>query len=149
MNHSKWLYVRRPETDLTPDCYRRVDEPLDTHLSRNEVLLEAQYWSVDPYMRIQQSAGDTWEKPFPLNTVQGGAVVARVLEVAPDVTDLETGDWVETYMGWQTHAIRSLTECRRLDPELAPPSTALHVLGMPGRIAYFGLFEANFFVDLF
>ncbi len=46
-------------------------------------------------------------------------------------------------MGWQTHAVMSVTECRRLDPDLAPPSTALHVLGMPGRIAYFGLFEAG------
>ncbi len=94
MNYSRWLYVKRPENDLTPDCYQRVDQTLETTLARNEVLLQARYWSVDPYMRIQQSAGDTWEEPFPLNTVQGGGVVARVMDVAADVTALAVGDWV-------------------------------------------------------
>lgn len=46
-------------------------------------------------------------------------------------------------LGWQTHAKVHHSILRRLDPTLAPPSTALGVLGMPGRTAWFGLMESG------
>jgi hypothetical protein len=43
--------------------------------------------------------------------------------------------------GWQEYAVSDGRSVRRIDPQLAPLSTALHVLGMPGLTAYFGLFD--------
>ncbi len=43
--------------------------------------------------------------------------------------------------GWQEYAVSDGRGVRRIDPEVAPVSTALHVLGMPGLTAYFGLLE--------
>jgi NADPH-dependent curcumin reductase CurA len=49
------------------------------------------------------------------------------------------GDVVQHYAGWQDHTVSDGEELRKLDPELAPVSTALGVLGMPGMTAYVGL----------
>ncbi len=139
----QWIYAQRPDTAVGAEHYRL--EPISDLAApvRGEVIVEGRYWSVDPYMRIQQSAGNTWEAPHPVGEVQGGAVVGQVTEVGEGVTELAPGDWVETYMGWRTHGLRPVAECRKLDPDAAPVSTALHVLGMPGRIAWFGLMEAG------
>ncbi len=51
------------------------------------------------------------------------------------------GDVVLGHPGWQTHAISNGNGLRKLDPKLAPISTALGVLGMPGMTAYAGLLE--------
>jgi hypothetical protein len=106
------------------------------------VLLEAQYLSVDPYMRINQSLKPTYnELPHALNTVQTAGVVALVL--ASSVAHLVVGDSVEGMLGWQTHARVHHSVLRKLDPSIAPVSTALGVLGMPGRTAWFGLTESG------
>ena len=52
-------------------------------------------------------------------------------------------DWVEGMLGWQTHARVHHSVLRKLDLTLAPPSTAIGVLGMPGRTAWFGLMESG------
>jgi len=45
------------------------------------------------------------------------------------------------HTGWQTHAVSKGVGLRKLDPGVAPISTALGVLGMPGMTAYTGLLE--------
>src|SRR4029434_6485014 len=41
--------------------------------------------------------------------------------------------------GWRTHALSDRADLRKLDPAVAPVTTALGVLGMPGFTAYGGL----------
>ena len=111
-------------------------------LSAGEVLVEAKYISVDPYMRINQSLKPTYNaEPHPLNAVQNAGVVGRVL--VSKAATLVAGDWVEGMLGWQTHARCHHSTVRKLNPALAPVSTALGVLGMPGRTAWFGLTECG------
>ena len=111
-------------------------------LSAGEVLVEAKYISVDPYMRINQSLKPTYNaEPHPLNAVQNAGVVGRVL--VSKAATLVAGDWVEGMLGWQTHARCHHSTVRKLNPALAPVSTALGVLGMPGRTAGFGLTECG------
>jgi NADPH-dependent curcumin reductase len=45
------------------------------------------------------------------------------------------------YGGWQDYAVFGEGEARMVDPTIAPISTALGVLGMPGQTAYVGLRE--------
>ena len=49
------------------------------------------------------------------------------------------GDIVVGSGGWQEYAVLRASEARKVDPEVAPISTALGVLGMPGQTAYVGL----------
>jgi NADPH-dependent curcumin reductase CurA len=93
-------------------------------------------------MRIDQSLKPTYnELPHALDTVQSAGVVGKVKASA--TPGFAVGDWVEGMLGWQTYARVHHRELRKLDPELAPVSTALGVLGMPGRTAWFGLTEAG------
>lgn len=141
MNNRLWVYKKRPLTTVGPEHYELKSELLPTELANNEVLLEAKYISVDPYMRIQQSNKHNWEEPFPLNKVQLASVVGQV--VASKSPLFKQGDWALSYSGWQTHAIAHASELLKLNPEFAPVTTALSVLGMPGRTAWFGLTEAG------
>lgn len=142
--NKQWIYVKRPEGEVTEEHYKLVKTPVP-QLGEGEVLLKALFITVDPYMRIQQAATNTWEAPHPLNKVQGAGAVGEVL-VSNDTTGrLKKGDVVLSYSGWQTHAVVPAASCRKIDwdPKVAPYSYALGVLGMPGRTAYFGLYEAG------
>ena len=140
--HRQWIYSRRPEATVGGEHYQLREQPLDTSLGAGEVLVEARYFSVDPYMRIGQSGKPTYDAdPHPLGVVQQGGVVAQVL--ASRDAGFAPGDWVRSYTGWQTHARVAASALTPIDPALAPVTSALGVLGMPGRTAWFGLTEAG------
>src|SRR5260370_26094047 len=48
---------------------------------------------------------------------------------------------VRARAGWQTHALADGKGLTKIDPKLAPVSTAVGVLGMPGMTAYTGLLD--------
>lgn len=138
----QWIYRQQPAGAITPEHYGLVEQPLDATLADGEVLLESRWFSVDPYMRIGQSSKPTYDPdPHPLNTVQQGGVVAQVL--VSRSPGFVPGDWVLSYTGWQTHAKAHGSTLKKLDPQAAPVTTALGVLGMPGRTAWFGLTESG------
>jgi NADPH-dependent curcumin reductase CurA len=66
-----------------------------------------------------------------------GETVARVTESRHE--DFRPGEWVAVRNGWQTHALSDGRGVRKLDPAVAPVSTALGVLGMPGLTGYAGM----------
>jgi NADPH-dependent curcumin reductase CurA len=61
--------------------------------------------------------------------------------IASHHPDFTKGDIVLARAGWQTHAISDGKGLTKIDPKLAPISTAVGVLGMPGMTAYVGLLE--------
>jgi NADPH-dependent curcumin reductase CurA len=142
ITQQQWIYRQQPAGAITADHYELLEQQLDTTLGDSEVLLESRYFSVDPYMRIGQSSKPTYDPdPHPLNTVQQSGVVSQVL--ASKAAGFAAGDWVYSYSGWQTHARVHASGLRKLDPAQAPVTTALGVLGMPGRTAWFGLTESG------
>src|SRR5450830_1596661 len=142
LTQRQWIYRQQPLAAITPEHYELVEQTLDTSLATNEVLIASRYFSVDPYMRIGQSSKPTYDtEAHPLDTVQAGAVVAQVL--ASNSPAFVEGDWVSAYTGWQTHAKVNASILTKIDPQQAPVTTALGVLGMPGRTAWFGLTESG------
>jgi NADPH-dependent curcumin reductase CurA len=101
------------------------------------VLLKTLYLSVDPYMRGRMSAGKSYTAPVEVGQVMEGGGVGQVIESRH--TSFNVGDYVLGSIGWQEYAALDGKRLRKLDPALAPLSTALGVLGMPGLTAYFGL----------
>jgi hypothetical protein len=107
--------------------------------NEGECLVQGIYLSVDPYMRGRMRDRASYVAPIQLGEVMGGGVVGRVLESRGD--SLQPGDIVEGMLGWQQYAVAPAKALRKVDPALAPISTALGVLGMPGLTAYFGLLD--------
>ena len=60
--------------------------------------------------------------------------------IASDRPGYAAGDIVLAHTGWRTHAAWDGAALRKLDPRLAPITTGLGVLGMPGFTAYGGLY---------
>ncbi len=104
-----------------------------------EVLVRSIYLSVDPYMRGRLRPGPSYAEPQRIGEVMIGEAAGVV--VASECAGFAAGDCVTAHIGWQTHGIADGRGLRRLDPGLAPISTALGVLGMPGLTAYFGTLE--------
>lgn len=122
----------------TPDNFKFVDADMPQPKD-GEVLVRALYLSVDPYMRGRMSDRPSYVPPFELNQTMGGAVVGQVVE--SKFADLKTGDIVMGHLLWQKYAVAPGKELQKVDPDRAPISTALGVLGMTGLTAYFGLLK--------
>ncbi len=141
LDNDQWIYARRPDGRVGAEHYEYRRAELDQSLAANEVLVAARYISVDPYMRIQQAVRDTYDVPHPLGIVQRAGTVGQVIGTAS--ARFASGDWVLGYGGWQRYHKSHADELQKLDPGAAPVTTALGVLGMPGRTAWFGLMEAG------
>ena len=141
LNNEQWIYVRRPDGRVGPEHYERRKSTLDCAVAANEVVVATRFISVDPYMRIQQAARDTYDVPHPLGIVQRAGTVGQVLASASE--RFAASDWVLGYGGWQRYHRAHADELQKLDPAAAPVTTALGVLGMPGRTAWFGLMDAG------
>ncbi|XP_042819620.1 prostaglandin reductase 1 isoform X1 [Panthera tigris] len=104
-------------------------------LNNGEVLLEALFLTVDPYMRVaakRLKEGDTMM----------GQQVARVVESKNSA--FPTGTMVVASSGWTTHSISDGKDLEKLPaewPDTLPVSLALGTVGMTGLTAYFGLLD--------
>ena len=118
--------------------FELVETPLSDP-GPGEVLIRSIYLSVDPYMRGRIRPGPSYAEPQRVGEVMLGEVAGEV--IASNANPLAVGDFVAADTGWQTHGVAAASDVRRLDPEAAPISAALGVLGMPGLTAYFGTTE--------
>ncbi len=128
----------RPHGSPEDHCFRTVEVSLP-EVAPGQVLLRTIYLSLDPYMRGRMSATKSYAASLAIGEVFMGATISEVLQSRS--TDLDVGDIVLSYSGWQTHAVVDGAAVRRLDSAQAPVSTVLGVLGMPGFTAYAGLLE--------
>jgi hypothetical protein len=102
-------------------------------------MVRALYLSVDPYMRGRMSSAKSYAPSVELGGVMVGGVVGQVVESRHP--QFAPGEIVQGEFGWQQYAVSDGKGVRKVDPKLAPISTALGILGMPGLTAYFGLRE--------
>ncbi|MBF6423320.1 NADP-dependent oxidoreductase [Nocardia cyriacigeorgica] len=130
------VLASRPVGAPQPENFRtetvELPEPGD-----GQALLQTLYLSLDPYMRGRMSDAPSYAPPVAIGATMVGATVSRVLESRDSA--VRPGDIVLGYGGWQTHSLESAAYLRKLDPDKAPVTTALGVLGMPGFTAYSGL----------
>jgi NADPH:quinone reductase len=132
------LLARRPSGAPTPEDFRIVESPVPTP-SQGTVLVQNLYLSLDPYMRGRMNDAKSYIPPIEIDAVMGGGTVGRVVQ--SDEPKLPEGTIVEGLLGWQGFATAKPKALRVVDPSLAPISTALGALGMPGLTAYFGLLD--------
>ena len=132
------LLARRPKGAPTEADFKIVESPVPAP-APGTVLVRNLYLSLDPYMRGRMNDAKSYIPPIELDAVMGGGTVGRVVQ--SDEPTLPEGTIVEGLLGWQDFATAKPKALRVVDPSLAPISTALGVLGMPGLTAYFGLLD--------
>lgn len=132
------VLAARPVGLPRPGDFRLVETPIPEP-GPGEMLVRARYLSLDPYMRGRMSDARSYARPVGVGEVMVGATVGEVIRSRhPDFAE---GDVVEERLGWQEYGLSRGREARKVDPSLAPISTALGILGMPGLTAYFGLLD--------
>src|SRR5215210_5545538 len=132
------VLASRPVGEPKPSDFRLEEFPVPQP-GPGQLLLKTKWLSLDPYMRGRMSDAPSYAKPVGIDEVMEGGTVNEV--VASNNDSFKPGEIVLGHTGWQTHALSSGAGLRKLDPKLAPVSTALGVLGMPGMTAYAGLLE--------
>src|ERR1700730_6181486 len=132
------VLASRPVGEPKPSDFR-LEEFAVPQPGPGELLLRTKFLSLDPYMRGRMSDAPSYAKPVGVGEVMEGGTVNEV--VASNNDKYAVGDIVLAHTGWQTHAVSKGIGLRKLDPSVAPVSTALGGPRMPGMTAYTGLLE--------
>jgi NADPH-dependent curcumin reductase CurA len=134
--YSRVALASRPQGAPTPENFRFETADLPDP-GPGDMLLRTIWLSLDPYMRGRMDDVKSYADPVPLGgTMEGGAVAEVMVSNHPDFAP---GDIVVGRVGWASHGISDGTGLRKVDPSIAPVSTALGVLGMPGHTAWVGV----------
>lgn len=139
-----WHLVARPVGEPSPDDFALRETPL-APVADGELLVRNAYFSVDPYMRgrMGDTPGYAYFPPYALDEPLAGHAVGEVLASRAD--GFAPGDHVLHFGGWREHAVVPAAGATRVDPDAAPLTAYLSVLGMTGLSAYAGLFHVASF----
>lgn len=137
--NGQWTLARKPPGGMpVADDFAWGETPIPSP-GRNQMLTRTLYLSLDPYQWGRRRGGAE-----AVGEVCHGRTVSQVVESRLD--GYRAGDYVFNTNGWQTHGLTGedvpvfgYMFPRKLDPEIAPVSTAVGVLGMLGLTAYSGL----------
>jgi NADPH-dependent curcumin reductase len=136
--NNRIVLASRPVGEPKASDFRIESSPIPTP-GDGQVLLRTIWLSLDPYMRGRMSDAPSYAAPVPIGGVMEGGTISEV--IASNNPAYVKGDIVLSRAGWQTHALSDGKGLAKIDPKLAPISTAVGVLGMPGMTAYVGLLD--------
>jgi len=138
MNKSINLKQRPVGTPTLSDFeFKELDNELK--VSDGELLLEAKYISVDPYLRGRMSDAKSYVPPFKVGEPISSGIVAEVLESKNG--NFQKGDFVSGLLQWKEKQISTGDGLQKIDKSKAPLSAFLGIVGMTGLTAYLGLHE--------
>lgn len=133
------ILANRPDGYPVESDFELVESSIPDPVE-GEILVRTIYLSVDPYMRGRMNVSQkSYAAPVGDREVITGGVVGEVVKSKHD--QFQVGDIAQCQLGWQAYGTMAGEDARKIDPDLAPISTSLGILGMPGLTAYFGLLE--------
>lgn len=114
--------------------FRTVESPMPEP-AEGQILVRHIYLSLDPYQRPAiEGIHVSSDKPLEEEEAPSAETVGQVL--VSRHPDFAEGDYVRHFGGWQEYSVTDGTQTYKVDPSLAPLSTYLGILGMPGLTAY-------------
>ncbi|MEQ6204041.1 NADP-dependent oxidoreductase [Sulfitobacter sp. HNIBRBA2951] len=128
----------RPDGAPTPENFRLEELPIPTP-GDGEVLVRVHYMSLDPYMRGRMDDAKSYAANIPVDGKMEGGSVGEI--IASNAEGFEVGEFVMGGFGWATHSVAPAAGLAKIDPNTAPLTYALGVLGMPGLTGWYGLTE--------
>jgi hypothetical protein len=128
----------RPQGAVTRENFEVVQEPV-AEPGAGEVLVKTEYISLDPAMRGWMAEGRSYIPPVQIGEVMRAGTLGEV--IASGGERFSPGDRVTGWLGVQEYAVAPESAVFAVDPAVAPLTTYLGALGMPGMTAYFGLLD--------
>lgn len=141
LNNKRVILNSRPSGQVTAENFAMDEQPVP-ELSDGQVLVRNIYMSVDPYMRGRMNDAKSYVPPFQIGQPLQAGVVGQI--VASNNDGYKEGEYVTGMLNWENYTVTNGsgldgTPLRKLDPDLAPLSYNLGILGMPGMTAWVGL----------
>ncbi len=138
--NKQWLLARTPTAGLpTAEDFRWAEAPLPAP-GPQQMLTRTIYLSLDPYQWGRRRSGVE-----AVGEVCHGRTVSQVVQSR--IPAYREGDFLFNTNGWQEYGLTgegisvfTYMFPRKLDPTIAPISTAVGVLGMLGLTAYSGVY---------
>ena len=138
----QYTLAARPQGPAKLSDFKLV-EPDVPELQNGQVLFRNTLFSIDPYQRNLMGNGSSEWPTIDIGDPMGGPTVGVVEESRNP--DFAVGDTVQSWVGWQDYANSDGSDLRKLDPNVAPVSTALGPLGLTGFTAWYGLTKVHDF----
>jgi NADPH-dependent curcumin reductase CurA len=130
----------RPNGEVRPTDWEHTEEPAGQPAG-GQFAGRTKEISLDPAMRGWLDDRPSYLPPVGLGEVMRASSVVEV--TASNHPDYAVGDHVVGIFGAQTHVVSDGRGALKVDLTVAPASTYLGALGMPGLTAYFGLLDVG------
>ncbi|MDT8428538.1 MAG: NADP-dependent oxidoreductase [Pseudomonadales bacterium] len=142
MINQRMVLAKRPVGEPDDSCFR-LEELEVPALEEGQILIKVIWLSLDPYMRGRMNDMKSYAKPLDIGEVITGESAGVVVQSRSD--KFKAGDYLTAHMGWQSLIVANADDPRLMKVDLANGTLSAHlgVVGMPGRTAYFGLFEVG------
>ncbi len=111
-------------------------------LKEGEVLIQNHYISLDPAMRGWMNDVKSYIPPVALNDVMRAGSIGLVVK-ANNHPKYKVGDCLTGWGGVQQYIVTNGEGYYPVDINIAPMTTYIGTLGMPGMTAYFGILEVG------
>jgi NADPH-dependent curcumin reductase CurA len=138
--NKQWKLKSRPVGEPTLENWD-FDTTEIPSIQDGQFLVKVHYVSLDPAMRGWLNDAKSYIEPVQIGDVMRAGTVGEVVESKH--ADFAKGDYVVGYAGVQQYSVSDGKGVHKVDPNLAPLSTYLGVLGMPGMTGYFGLLKSG------
>lgn len=138
--NKQWRLKARPVGEPSADTWDYTESAVPA-VKDGELLIKIEYISIDPAMRGWLNDAKSYIKPVQVGDVMRAGTVGKVVESKHD--GFAVGDYVSGHDGVQSYAVSDGTGLYKIDPDLAPLSYYLGVLGMTGMTGYFGLLKTG------
>ena len=124
--------------------WEQLTEPV-REAADGEIVVKALFLSLDPAMRGWMNEGKSYIRPVAIGEIMRAGGVGVV--VASKSDKFAVGDHVSGGIGVQQYWVGAANDKSagffKIDPRMAPLTTWLNTLGMPGMTGYFGLLESG------
>ena len=130
------LLAKRPK-GLPDESTWHLEELPVPDIKDGEALIEVEYISLDPAMRGWIRDAKSYLPPVPIGDPMRAAIVGKVIKSKNP--EMKLGDYYTGFHSAQLYLVTNGNGLFKIEPNVAPLTTYLSVLGMPGITAYFGL----------
>ncbi len=128
-------FARVPQGLPVPEDFGSDTTPIPVP-GPGQFLSRTVYLSLDPYYRNVMKNNQLYADRLAPGDVMVGETLAQVME--SQHPDFAAGEYVTVRNGWQQYGLSTGQGVRKIDAAVAPVSSALGVLGMPGLTGWAG-----------